>query len=425
MSFPRYPSYRPTDVERLGDIPNHWKLARLKRLVIFQYGDALPTELRDIDGAVYVFGSNGPIGTHSAANTYAPTLLIGRKGSCGALNWSNDPVFAIDTVYFIDERSITADLRWIYWCLHTVDLNEGSQDTGVPGLSREYAHNLIVSCPTPQEQQAISAFLDRETAKIDALVAEQEKLIELLKEKRQAVISHAVTKGLDPNVPMKDSGVDWLGIVPEHWHVSAVSYRYEVQLGKMLDSSKVTGKHLRPYLRVLDVQWGEINTIDLPQMDFDEADRQKFLLQPGDLLVNEGGSYVGRSAVWSGVLDECYFQKALHRLRAANPDKDSSSFFLYVMEFATKLGVFVAGGNQTTIDHLTAESLRRYRFAFPPYQEQLKIAQFLEKKCNKYDLLIRSASDAIILLSEKRSALISAAVTGKIDVRGLVDAEAA
>jgi type I restriction enzyme S subunit len=283
----------------------------------------------------------------------------------------------------------------------------------------------LLALPSLPEQRSIAAFLDRETAKIDALIAEQERLIELLQEKRLAVISHAVTKGLDPKAPMKPSGVEWLGDVPAHWNLVAVANRYTVQLGKMLDSTKITGEHLRPYLRVFDVQWGAINTDELPAMDFDEDARIKFRLIPGDLLVNEGGSYPGRSAIWTAKIEECYYQKALHRMRAHRPDQDSTRFLYYLMSWAANQGVFVAGGNETTIEHLPAEKLRRYRFAFPPLAEQLFIADFLDTELAKRDTLTAEAQRAIELLQERRTALISAAVTGQIDVRNAAATEAA
>jgi len=271
--------------------------------------------------------------------------------------------------------------------------------------------------PPPEEQAYIAAFLAKETAKIDGLVAEQRRLMELLKEKRQAVISHAVTKGLAPHARMKPSGIEWLGDVPERWSVVPVGHRYGVQLGKMLDSAKITGENLRPYLRVFDVQWGYINADDLPKMDFGGDAREKFRLLVGDLLVNEGGSYPGRSAIWSGGIEECYYQKALHRMRPRRSDEDTTRFFYYVMCWAAGQGVFIAGGNETTIEHLPAEKLRKYRFAFPPMNEQLAIASFLDGELARFDSLTAEAQRAIDLLQERRTALISAAVTGQIDVR--------
>ncbi|MBT9288763.1 restriction endonuclease subunit S [Prosthecodimorpha staleyi] len=315
-------------------------------------------------------------------------------------------------------------IKWLFlsaYCKATL----GVRANGLTrfGLGQYALDNFKFAVPPASEQIAIAAFLDRETAKIDALVAEQERLIALLAEKRRAVISHAVTKGLDPNAPMKDSGIPWLGEVPAHWEVAAVGYRYEVQLGKMLDTARQTHEHLRPYLRVQDVQWGSINIEDLPSMDFDEDARKRYCLLQGDLLVNEGGSYVGRSAVWRGELAECYYQKALHRLRPISQLSDDPWFMFYVMIFATEIGVFIAGGNQTTIDHLTAESLRAYRFPFPGLAEQRLIVTWLDRETAKLDELTAEAERGIALLKERRAALISAAVTGKIDVREAVSGE--
>ena len=278
--------------------------------------------------------------------------------------------------------------------------------------------------PSKSEQSSIVKFLDHETAKIDALIEEQRRLIELLKEKRQAVISHAVTKGLNPNVPMKDSDVSWIGEVPAWWSVVPVGYRYEVQLEKMLDTLKITGDKLAPYLRVVDVQWDKVNVDDLPLMDFDDEARTKFRLRPGDLLVNEGGSYPGRCAIWSFEL-ECYYQKALHRLRPRTPKEDVPRFFFYLMFWAASIGVFVAGRNEPTIEHLPAERLRLYRFAFPPIAEQITIANFLDAETERFGHLVLEAQAAVDLLQERRSALISAAVTGKIDVRNYTSKDAA
>ena len=122
----------------------------------------------------------------------------------------------------------------------------------------------------------------------------------------------------------KDSGVEWLGEVPEHWTVCALNYRYEVALGKMLDEKRITGNHLAPYLRNVDVQWGKINTTDLPQMDFSGADLERYSLRSGDLVVCEGGE-VGRAAVWNAELKECFYQKAIHRLRPPAARQESSS----------------------------------------------------------------------------------------------------
>ena len=148
---------------------------------------------------------------------------------------------------------------------------------------------IPIQLPPLPEQIAIAAFLDRETARIDALVSKKERLIELLQEKRTALITRAVTRGLDPEAPMKDSGVEWLGEIPAHWEIAPVYARYEVALGKMLDTKRISGESLGSYIRNVDVQWDSVNTDDLPQMDFPEQERERYRLQPSDLLVCEGG----------------------------------------------------------------------------------------------------------------------------------------
>ncbi len=274
----------------------------------------------------------------------------------------------------------------------------------------------LVAYPEFKEQTQIADFLDRETAKIDALIAEQENLIVLLAEKRQATISRAVTRGLDPNVPLKDSGVPWLGKVPAHWVLPPMYLRYSSDLGKMLDTSRITGRHLIPYLRNVDVQWGQINFVDLPEMDIEPAEYDRYTIRTGDLLVCEGGE-VGRAAVVAGDMGLIGFQKALHRLRALGND-ELPEYMFYVFQWAAKSGVF-SGEGQATIAHLTGEQLRKYRFPKPPLSEQKDITQFLVNEIGRLSALSSDATRAIELLKERRAALISAAVTGKIDVRGL------
>ncbi len=436
MSFPRYSKYKESGVEWLAQVPEHWEVRRLA-----SFFDERREKVSDKDYPALSVTKNGILPQlETAAKTddgdNRKRVCVGdfvinsrsdRKGSAG-VSHADGSVSLICTV--LKPRSQIVP-RFIHHLLRSVPFQEEFYRNGkgiVADLwSTNYGEmrNIVLGIPDASEQTAIADFLDVETAKIDGLIAEQERLIELLKEKRQAVISHAVTKGLNPDAPMKDSGVEWIGKVPEHWTVSALSYRYSVQLGKMLDSSKITGEHLRPYLRVFDVQWGEINTEDLPVMDFDEDDRRKFALKEGDLLVNEGGSYPGRSALWLGQMDECYYQKALHRVRVINSESDEARFLYFLMVWAANYGVFSAGGNEATIEHLPAEKLRRHRFPFPPVAEQRDLADFLYQETAKLDTLTAEAQKAITLLQERRSALISAAVTGQIDVRSIHHQEAA
>lgn len=435
-----YPAYKDSGVEWFPEIPEHWDVWKMSHAVpVISSGTTPNTEKHDnYDNGVIPWINTGDLNDDliedcakrvtelaikqlSSLRIYpAGSVVIALYGATiGKLGIINVPACVNQACCVLSEFSAAADARFLfYWLLgfrgRIVNLASGG---GQPNISQEIVRSLRLPLPPLPEQQAIAAFLDRETAKIDGLIEEQRRLIALLAEKRQATISHAVTRGLNPSARLKPSGVDWLGDVPEGWEVVPTGYRYEVQLGRMLNEERATGENMRPYLRVLDVQWGQINTDDLPLMDFPLDAQERYRLEPGDLMVNEGGSYVGRSAIWRGEIDECYYQKALHRLRPREPRRDSAEFFYFVMDMATRRKVFVAGANQTTIDHLTAEQLRAHRFAFPPMGEQIAIAEHLGRMLPSIDALTETATAAVALLQERRAALISAAVTGKIDVR--------
>jgi type I restriction enzyme S subunit len=182
----------------------------------------------------------------------------------------------------------------------------------------------------------------------------------------------------------------------------------------MLDEKRITGTHLAPYLRNVDVQWSHVNTVDLPEMDFSDEDRERYALRKGDFLVCEGGE-VGRTSIWDGALAECYFQKAIHRLRPTTHD-DDPRFFRYFMWMAVQSGIF-AQTTASTIQHLTAEKLRIVRYPAPPIAQQRAIADYLDRETARLDALVETKERVLGLLAEKRRALITAAVTRGLDPR--------
>jgi type I restriction enzyme S subunit len=267
-----------------------------------------------------------------------------------------------------------------------------------------------------QEQAAIARYLAWATNRLDRAIGAKRRIIALLQEQKQAIIHRAVTRGLDPSVPLKDSGIPWLGEIPEHWEVMGLRMRYTVELGKMLDAKKNTGRHSIPYLRNRDVQWDRVLTADLPVMDITPEEIDRYTVQAGDLLVCEGGQ-VGRSAFWNEQLPVCGFQKALHRVRRLDSGNDYPRFLFYQMQLVAGLGVFNADGNENTIAHLTCEKLRSHRFAFPSLDEQTAIAKFLDAELQHFHNTISRLEREIELLLEYRTRLIADVVTGKLDVR--------
>ena len=192
------------------------------------------------------------------------------------MNWSADPVFVIDTAYFIDQGCSSVNLRWLYWLLHAAKLDAISQDTGVPGLAREFVHDMQAVRPSVRDQQCIAAFLDRETTKIDHLIAEQERLVALLDEKRRAVIVNAVTKGLIPDTPMKECGIGWIGEIPASW--TALSLKRialtmcDGPFGSGLKSSHYTTSGTR-VVRLQNIRDFEFNGADEAYVDQDYFDQ--------------------------------------------------------------------------------------------------------------------------------------------------------
>ena len=432
MSLPKYGEYKDSGVEWLGEVPSHWQIAPLwtlfKRTKRTGFGDEqLLSVYRD-------FGVIPKASRDDNNNKPSDDLSIYQLVNIGdlAINkmkaWQGAVAISehrgiVSPAYFIYESVHSESSRFLHYLFRAPRYITGylSISKGIRvnqwDLEPQYHSRMPVLLPTKEEQTAIATFLDRETGKIDALIAEQEKLLRLLAEKRQATLSHAVTKGLNPDAPMKDSGAAWLGEVPEHWPLPPLYLRYSSELGKMLDTSRITGRHLVSYLRNVDVQWDEINLSELPTMDIEPSEYERYTVRKGDLLVCEGGE-VGRAAVVPHVGEVTGYQKALHRLRALSDD-EHPRYMYYTFACASKAGAF-AGEGQSTIAHLTGEQLRKYRFPKPPKVEQQAIAAFLDTETAKLDSLKLESERAIALLKERRAALISAAVTGQIDVRGAV-----
>lgn len=276
------------------------------------------------------------------------------------------------------------------------------------------------------EQSAIVAFLDRETGRIDALVAEQEKLMALLAEKRQAVISHAVTKGLDPDAPMKESGVEWLGKVPAHWEIKRLKFLAHVQGGVAKGRDLGDAETIEvPFLRVANVQDGYLDLDDVATIQVAKNELERYSLRPGDVLMNEGGDFdkLGRGHIWHGEIEPCIHQNHVFAVR---PDGIESEWLDLLTSAESGRFYFMSRSKQSTnLASISSTNICEFPVVCPPFAERQAIVAYIKTETARLDALTAEARRAIDLLKERRAALISAAVTGRIDVRGLVGEKAA
>ena len=454
MSFPRYPAYKDSRVVWLGDIPSHWKVKPMKWVITRNDGGVWGNDPKGEDDTVVLRSTEQTVDgrwqldepalrslseTEKAGSLLATGDLLVTKSSGSALHIGKTTlvtpeVAALGCCYsnFMQRIRLKPEFdSRLAWYLMNNEIARTQFDllsnstTGLANLNGTMLGELVAPIPSPDEQAEIVRFLDRETAKIDALVTEQVQLTTLLKEKRQAVISHAVTKGLDPSVPMKDSGVEWLGEVPEHWDVNAI---------KHIVATPITdGPHETPAFPDEGIPFVSAEAVSTGVIDFQrirgfisEEDHARYSLkykpQRGDIFMVKSGATTGVTAMVETDLDFNIWSP----LAVIRP-----SLFMsprYVLQFM-RSGNFQEAvtlnwsfGTQQNIGMGVIENLM---IAVPPLAEQVAIADHLGLMLDQFQPLITEATQAIQLLQERRSALISAAVTGQIDVRGLATQEAA
>jgi type I restriction enzyme S subunit len=426
--YKAYPEYRESGAEWLGKLPSHWEAKRLG-----QFFDERRDKVSDKDYAALSVTMQGIVPQLETAaktdagdnrklvrvNDFVINSRSDRKGSAGvsALDGS---VSLISTV--LTPRNI--EPRYVHHLLRSYPFQEEFYRYGkgiVADLwSTNYSEmkNILIPELPLAEQTQIAAFLDHETVKIDRLIQKQQGLISLLKEKRQAVISHAVTKGLNPHAPLKDSGIEWLGQVPAHWDVKSLRYLGRCQNGLSIGGEAFGSGY--PFVSYGDVYKNRI----LPQVgsglvQTTKDDRITYSVQEGDVFftrTSETIEEIGFSSTCLATIKDATFAGFLIRFR---PEGDSldSDFGKHYFSGSFLRAFFVKEMNLITRASLSQDLLKQLAVALPPREEQKSIAKFLDDKVTTFFHLTEQAESVITLLKERRTALISAAVTGKIDVR--------
>ena len=451
MSFPRYPAYKDSGVEWLAEVPGHWDVQPFKHQVDRNDGGVWGEDPDGIDDTIVLRSTEQTVDGHWKLDDPAPRKLS-ESEIRGSLLAEDDLLLTKSSgssLHIGKTTLVTAEIatmRCCYsnfmqrirmrptflpklaWYVMNNDLARlqfdllSNSSTGLANLNATMVGQIVVPVPLLPEQTQIAAFLDRETAKIDALVAEQRRLMALLKEKRQAVISHAVTRGLNPHAPMKPSGIEWLGDVPEHWEVIALKRIADVQTGVAKGKDHGNRNTITvPYLRVANVQDGYLDLETVATMDIPAEDLQRYALQPGDVLMNEGGDFdkLGRGHVWDGQIDPCITQNHVFAVRPRNV---TSAWLNAITGSDFAQFYFMTRSKQSTnLASISSTNLMELPVVLPPESEQKSILMFIADQSARFDTLKTEAQRAIDLLQERRTALISAAVTGQIDVRGAVN----
>jgi type I restriction enzyme S subunit len=451
MSFPRYPKYKDSGVEWLGEVPEHWEVDRFKTSVQscrngIWGGEAQENEddvpcvrVADFDRQrLRVVLDNPTIRNVTSSERDGRLLsrgdlLLEKSGGgelqpvgCVVLYEDNSAAICSNFVARMQlaEGMVPSFWRYLHAAAYTVRLNTRSikQTSGIQNLDQQQYLDERAAFPPSVEQTAIATFLDRETAKIDALIAEQQRFIELLQEKRQAVISHAVTKGLNPDAPMKDSGIEWLGEVPEHWAMKRLKHVSPyLTVGIVVTPSTYVTDDGLPFIYGGDIREGVIDWEGSRRISPESSCLQsKTQLRAGDLLMVR----VGAPGVTAVVPPPCEGGNCAS-VMLIRQGTFSSQWLCYllntrVVRFQVEVVQYGAAQEQFNISHAV-----NFWMPVPPIEEQNQIAAALDAETNTSDSLIAEAQHAITLLQERRSALISAAVTGQIDVRGLAGSEAA
>jgi type I restriction enzyme S subunit len=415
----RYPEYKDSEIEWLGDIPAHWDLKKIKwdtpvsrgasprpiddPIYFDEFGEYAWVRIADVtDSGEYLEKTTqrlSDIGANLSVKLEPGDMFLSIAGSVGKPCITKIKCCIHDGFVYFPRLKINN--KFIYYIFASGEPYKGLGKLGTQlNLNTDTVASISIGIPPTEEQQAIADYLDQETTKIDQLVEKKKRLIELLEEQRTAIITHAVTKGLNPGVEMKDSGVEWLGEIPAHWDLKKLKH-----VTTCLDGKRVPlNSEQRGYIQGGYPYWGANGILDyIDNWLFDEQ----------LILLGEDGApfFEANKTVAFLVEGKIWVNNHAHVLRVLN---STNARFLTNVLNVVQYRQFIEG---STRDKLTQDSMNNIPIQFAPINEQQAIADYLDKETTRIDNLINKINQAIEKLQEYRSALITAAVTGKIDVR--------
>lgn len=447
MKYATYQSYKFSGTDWIGEIPSNWECRRLKDCGALLAGAGFPHEYQGLEDEELPFYKVGDLsqsldGRHMASGEHTisrktaytlrakvipPSAIVYAKiGAALLLNRRRITVkdCCIDnnmTAFIPNQRRLST--AWAHYWLSTLDFGEFTNPGAVPSLSEGYQATLPIVLPPLEEQQTIARFLDAKTAQIDALVAQKRQLIDKLKEKRQALIARTVTRGLppeaakaaglEPNPDMKDSGVDWLGAVPARWKIKAIKWATPVQRGAsprpIDDPSYFDDDGEYAWVRISDVTTAGMYLDATEQLLSDLGSSLSVKMQPGSLFLSIAGT-VGKPCIAN--IKCCIHDGFVYFPRW----KGDSRFLFYVFASGEP---YKGLGKMGTQLNLNTDTVGSIVIGIPDAAEQRLIADYLDRTTAELDSMTTAVEAAIDRLVEYRQAVITSAVTGKIDVREL------
>lgn len=409
-----YQDYKSTNIEILGKIPCNWSTIRLKHMAKVKNGqDYKHVEVVGDNSGYPVIGSGGPFTKASIPMFTGESVLLGRKGTIDKPLYINGSFWTVDTMFYTEIRNNTSP-KYLYYSSLTIPFDFYSTNTAVPSMTQEDLGSNFFAFPSLDEQKQIASFLDHETAKIDTLIDKQQQLIKLLKEKRQAVISHAVTKGLNPDAPMKDSCVEWLGEVPDHWVVSKFGYISQVVRGGSPrpagDPTLFNGDY-SPWVTVAEItKDDEVYLTETETFLTKKGSEQCRVFKSGTLLLSNSGATLGVPSILSIDANANDGVVGFENLKL-----NHEYAYHYLSTLTDDLRERIKQGSGQP--NLNTDIVKEIMVPLPPSDEIEEIVKNIHNNIETFKKLKAKASIGITLLRERRTALISAAVTGKIDVR--------
>lgn len=453
MKYKKYHKFKDSGVDWLGEIPSEWDITRLgnisnitasgidkkinedeEKVKIINFTDIHKAKNFILDNAKEYMLVSTPLERKNKHQVKKGDLIFTPSSETiediGISALVNEELLNTSYSYHVLRCNFTTVVNHEYkkyltnntYCL--AQFSSKARGTTRQTLSRDDFRTLYLSLPPIQEQQQIAKFLDNATQKMDTLIQKQENLIKLLKEKRQAVISHAVTRGLNPDVKFKDSGVEWLGDVPKHWELSKLRFLFSFSTGLNITKANLIDEGI-PCVNYGEIhsKYGfevnaDINALKCVDKEYLITSKSSLLSQ-GDFIFADTSEDVKGAGNFTHIVGNAKVFAGYHTVIARLINNYNSRFFAYVFDsdiFRTQIQLFIKG---VKVFSITQAILKNCSIWFPMIDEQKEIAIYLDDKTQKIDKLIKKATKSIKLLKEKRTALISAAVTGKIDVREL------